>query len=160
MNGPPGTTVVRLRVGFRGRCPPRACACKTDHSPGSHGCALARREAEGSCLAGRDRRSPREQRRISRDFVSAVRFSGGHRARPVGPWANGRRQGVPNFVSVAPLAPGGVSARLGAKGRGVVARRLRVTRPAGVVDATCRPDTLDETEDMEVRREHRTKAPV
>ena len=77
-------------------------------------------------------------------------------ARPVRPSAYGRRQGVPNFVSVAPLAPGGVSARLGAKGRGVVARRLCVTQPAWVVDATCRPDTLDETEDMEVRREYRT----
>ena len=80
----------------------------------------------------------------------------GPRTRPVGPWGNGRRQGVQTYVSVAPLALGGVSARLGAKGRGVVARRLCVTQPAWVVDATRRPDTLDETEDMEVRREHRT----
>ena len=78
------------------------------------------------------------------------------RGTPVGPRANGRRQGLPTYVSVAPLALGGVSARLGAKERGVAARRLRVTRPAWVVDATCRPDTLDETEDMEVRREYRT----
>ena len=87
--------------------------------------------------------------RVCRAYRAAV-------ARPVGPWANGRRQGVPTYVSVTPLALGGVSARLGAKGRGVVARRLCVTRPAWVVDATRRPDTLDQTEDMEVKREYRT----
>ena len=43
-----------------------------------------------------------------------VRFLGGHGARPVGPWANGRHQGVPAYASVAPLAPGGVSGRWGA----------------------------------------------
>ncbi len=79
-------------------------------------------------------KSPAEARGNSREcrlglLRCPVRFSGGHGARSVGPWANGRRQGVPNYVSVAPLALGGVSARLGAKGRGVVARRLRVTQP-------------------------------
>ena len=38
-------------------------------------------------------------------------------ARPVGPWADERRRGVPAYVSVAPLAPGGVSVRLGASPR-------------------------------------------
>ena len=42
-----------------------------------------------------------------------VRFSGGHRTRPVGPWANGRGQGVPGYVLAAPLATGGVCARWG-----------------------------------------------
>jgi hypothetical protein len=36
-------------------------------------------------------------------------FQGGHGARHVGPWANGRSQGVPAYVSGAPFAPGGVS---------------------------------------------------
>ena len=52
-------------------------------------------------------------------------FPSGHGVRPVGPWANGRRQVVPDYVPAAPLAPGGVVGRLGAKGRGV--------RPAGWV---------------------------
>ncbi len=43
-----------------------------------------------------------------------VLSSGGREARPVGPWTRGRRRGVPCYVSVAELAPGGVSGRLGA----------------------------------------------
>lgn len=40
-------------------------------------------------------------------------FRGGHRARPVGPWANGRSQGVPAYVPAALVPPGGVSGRWG-----------------------------------------------
>lgn len=43
-----------------------------------------------------------------------IRSVGGHRTRPVGPWGNVRRRGVPDYVSVVPLASGGVCARLGA----------------------------------------------
>jgi hypothetical protein len=70
-------------------------------------------------------------------FRAGPRRQVGREARHVGPWANGRRWGVPTYVLAAPLAPGGVSARLGAKGRGVVAvpardsARLR-RRPACV----------------------------
>ena len=56
---------------------------------------------------------------------------GGHEARPVGPWANGRRQGVPTYVSVAPLALGGVSAPSGANPRadvGPINNDTEVTR--------------------------------
>ena len=63
-------------------------------------------------------------------FPVCLRRQRRHGARTGGPWANGRRRGVPSYVSAAPSAPGGVSARLGANGRGVVARRLRVTQPA------------------------------
>lgn len=74
---------------------------------------------------------------------------------PVGPRANGRRQGVPTYVSVVPLALGGVSAGFGAKGRGVVARRLRVTRPGCMRKQTC-PYVARRPGNMEVRREYRT----
>ena len=72
------------------------------------------------------------------------------RGAPVGLWVNERRQGVPAARLGRPVGPGWRFCAFGAKGRGVVARRLCVTQPAWVVDATCRPDTLDETEDMEV----------
>jgi len=48
------------------------------------------------------------------------RRTGGHTARPVGPWASGRRQGISAYVSTVPFAPGGVSARFGANWREVV----------------------------------------
>ena len=41
-------------------------------------------------------------------------FRGGRGAGPVGLWAHGRRQDASPYASVAPLAPGGVSGRLGA----------------------------------------------
>ena len=44
-----------------------------------------------------------------------VRFANRHWARPVGPGANARVRGVQSYVSVAPLAPGGASGRVGAK---------------------------------------------
>ena len=59
------------------------------------------------------RRGPREQCRNQSQFVAVSGpVLGGHGAQPVGPWANGRRQGVPAYVPAAPLAPGGVSGRL------------------------------------------------
>ena len=66
-------------------------------------------------LAENGRRGPREQRPIQTEFVSPVRsgFQGGHVARTVGPWANGRRRGVPDYDPAAPLAPGGDRGRWG-----------------------------------------------
>ena len=58
----------------------------------------------------------RENRREDRLGLlrGPVRFSGGHGTHRGGLWANERRRGVPAYVSVAPLAPGGISGRLGA----------------------------------------------
>ena len=55
------------------------------------------------------------------DWVCCAGRSGFREAAacPVGPWATGRRQGVPAYVFAASLAPGGVSGRLGAN-RGAV----------------------------------------
>ena len=79
---------------------------------------------------------------------SLLRLSGpvlqGHGARPVGSWANGHRRGVPAYVVAAPLAPGGVSGRLGAKWRGVVPRPWRTTRPACVTDATSQAEAMEQ----------------
>ena len=99
MDGSRGTTVVRPRAGIRGRCPPRVCACNTDHSPDSRGCALARREADGSDLAKYGRRGPREQPRIHTEFValSGPVFGPGRRA--------GRPQGAPRWAVPACAVP-------------------------------------------------------
>ena len=74
--------------------------------------------------------------------------------RPVGPWANGRRQGVPIYVSVAPLAPGGLTARLGPRGwrGGPPAAR----DAAWMHKETDLPVRCTQVGNMEVRREYRT----
>ncbi len=53
------------------------------------------------------RRGRREQRRVSTGFVALGRAPGGRpRARPVGPWANGRRRGVPEVPLCRSVGPG------------------------------------------------------
>jgi len=58
------------------------------------------RNLHGSYLLDDRRRSPREQPRIHTEFVAlSGPVFGGYGAYPVGPWANGRRWGVPGYVA-------------------------------------------------------------
>jgi hypothetical protein len=123
-----GSSLVRARTPHT----PRGRALK--RRPGVRSCARSsERSSEGGRHGSFPAKSAAEARGNSHESTQSllrcpVRFLGGRQARLVGPWANGRRRGVPAYASVAPLAPGGVSGRLGDNGRGVVLRSRRVAR--------------------------------